>query len=246
MGSSIIDALIKAGQRPAEAAERGEKKNYAERLSRRLALLVADRLRPSFPGILPDQSGRGQESPARTVKGFKKLDVNYSTTEIGMGLGVSIKTVTARDPRTRRYTKNYTRIDAELRAEAVDYHKRQPFAVMVALIFLPVDACDRSDVQLRETEPSSFGAAVRMFRFRANRRDHQNDLDLFERVFIGLYQPEGDDAGWVRFFDVMEKPPRYGRPRASSLLTLDETMKAIRQTYDARNNPPFEWDAGPT
>ena len=87
---------------------------------------------------------------------------------------------------------------------------------------------------------------MRLFRFRADRRDHQNDLDLFERIFIGLYKPEGDDAGRVHFFDVMEKPPRYGLPRASCLMTLDQAMEAGRQTYDARNNPPFEWDAEPT
>lgn len=248
MESSIAEALGKAGKRPSDTALQGEKKNYAERLSRQLAQLIADRLRPYFPGIFPDEKGRGQESPARTARGFKRLDVNYSTAELGLGLGVSIKTVTARDPRTKRYTKNYTRIDAELRAEAVDYHKRQPFAVMVALIFLSIDACDdakgpNSGKSKRESEPSSFGAAVRAFRFRANRRDHKNDLDLFERVLVGLYETEGENAGRVHFFDVMERPPRYGRPRASALMTLDQSIEAIRKTYDERNNPPFEWDS---
>jgi hypothetical protein len=238
MKSSIADALLKAGQRPEKSAERGDKKNFAERLSRQLAQLTADRLRPHFPGILPDRTGRGQESAARSAKGFKKIDVNYSTAELGLGLGVSIKTITAPDPRTRRYTKNYTRIDAELRAESVDYHKRQPFAVMIALIFLPIDSCEDSNGPL----PSSFGQAVRNFRFRANRQDHRNDLDLFERVLIGLYEPEGEEFGRVYFFDVMEKPPRSGRPRAATLLTLDQMVDAIRQTYNARNNPPFVWD----
>jgi hypothetical protein len=251
MESSIAEVLKKAGPRPVETADRSDKKNYAERLSRHLAQLFANSLRPSFPGVLPDETGRGQESAARTAKGFKKLDINYSTAELGLGLGVSIKTVTARDARSKRYTKNYTRIDAELRAEAVDYHKRQPFAIMVALIFLPIDSCNdakplRTEVDGRDSEPSSFGAAVRVFRFRADRQDHRNDLDLFERVLIGLYETEGEEAGRVYFFDVMDKPPRYGRPRASSLLTLDQTVEAIRQTYDARNNPPFDWDVAPT
>lgn len=183
---------------------------------------------------------------ARSAKGFKKLDVNYSTSELGLGLGVSIKTITSPDPRTKRYTKNYTRIDAELRAEAVDYHKRQPFAVMVALIFLPADACEdskrpRLSREDRELEPSSFGAAVRAFRYRANRIGYKNDLDLFERVLIGLYEPEGPEAGEVRFFDVMNKPPKYGRPGPASMLELDQAIELIQQTYDARNNPPFEW-----
>ena len=247
MESSIADALKKAGPRPPDSALQREKKNYAERLSRQLAQQISDALRLHFQGILPTQTGKGQESVARTAKGFKKLDVNYSTTELGLGLGVSIKTVTAPDPRTKRYTKNYTRIDNELRAEAVDYHKRQPFAVMIALIFLPMDACHdakapKAEGEKREPEPSSFGASVRIFRLRANRRGHQNDLDLFERVLIGLYESEGENFGRVYFFDVMDRPPRYGTPRASSLLTLDQTVELIRRTYDARNNPPFEWD----
>ena len=63
---------------------------------------------------------------------------------------------------------------------------------MVALIFLPIDACDdakpnlegrkRESVSRRHSEPPCVS-----FRYRANRQDHKNDLDLFERVLIGLY-----------------------------------------------------------
>lgn len=84
--------------------------------------------------------GFGQESRARTGKGLKKLDVNYSTIELGLGLGLSIKTINFRDAKTKRYTKNYTRVDNELRAEAADYHERQPYSVLCAVIFLPFDA----------------------------------------------------------------------------------------------------------
>jgi hypothetical protein len=102
------------------------KKNYAEALSRALAQRFADALRVTFPSILPRPDGSGQESRARTGKGLKKLDVNYSTVELGLGLGVSIKTINFRDAKTKRYTKNYTRADNELRAESADYHQRQP------------------------------------------------------------------------------------------------------------------------
>jgi hypothetical protein len=89
---------------------------------------LANALRPSFP-ILPDEFGKKQESKARTSKGYKKLDINYSTTELGLGLGVFVKTLNFKDPKSQRYTKNYSRIDNELRAEASDYHERQPYAV---------------------------------------------------------------------------------------------------------------------
>lgn len=178
-------ALDAAEPRPTDGSQ-AEKKNYAERLSRQIATLVAAGLREKFPGITPDESGARQEAPARSAKGVKKLDVNYSTPELGLGLGVSIKTINFRDAGSKRYTKNYTRVDNELRAEAMDYHLRQPYAVLVALVFLPIDACD--DGSARDlNRPSSFGRAVQTFRIRACRAGPKDQEELLEKVFIGLY-----------------------------------------------------------
>lgn len=224
-----------AGDRSVVAAQDAtSKKNYAEALSRALAQRFANALRKPFPGILPDASGAGQESKARTAKGVKKLDVNYSTAELGLALGLSIKTVNFRDKRSGRYTKNFTRADGELRAEASDYHVRQPYAVMVAVIFIPSDACD----DMIKTH-SSFGQAVKIFRFRAGRIEPEDDPNLFERAFIGLYETDVPRFGDVGFFDVMEAPPKRGRP--SRLLSFAELVDEIRATYDARNSPTFEW-----
>ena len=226
------------GKKP--LADQARKKNFAEGFSRALALQVAHALRPRFVGIFPDEHGLRQELRARSAKGFKKLDVNYSTPELGLGLGVSIKTINFRDAVTNRYTKNYTRADAELRAEASDYHDRQPYAVMIAVVFIPADACDDGSAA-----PSSFGGAVQTFRFRAGRRGPDEPSVLFERVFIGLYEvAEPAKRGEIGFFDVMDAPPRQGRPRA--LLGFRQLISEIIETYDNRNNPPFVWaDAEP-
>ena len=71
-------ALDLADPRP-ETGIQAQKKNYAERLSRAIATVVANALRKDFPGITPDAEGGRQEAPARTSKGLKKLDVNYRT-----------------------------------------------------------------------------------------------------------------------------------------------------------------------
>ena len=84
--SSVGDALVQAGP-PGPDATRAEKKNFAERFSRKLATLIAAALRPDFTGVTPKADGTAQESRARTSKGFKKLDVNYSTPELGSRLG---------------------------------------------------------------------------------------------------------------------------------------------------------------
>jgi hypothetical protein len=91
------------GKKP--LTDQARKKNFAEGLSRELASRIAHALRSRFAGIFPDEHGFRQESRARSAKGFKKLDVNYSTPELGLGLGVSIKTINFRDAATNRYTK---------------------------------------------------------------------------------------------------------------------------------------------
>lgn len=72
---SIRTELEQSGPRP-ENGSQAEKKNYAERLSRGLAVKFANALREWFAGITPDSDGRRHECPARTAKGVKKLDVN--------------------------------------------------------------------------------------------------------------------------------------------------------------------------
>ncbi len=136
---------------------RAVKRDYAQRLSHALAQKIADALRPHFPGILPDEHGKRHKSKSGSASGLKKLDVNYSNPRIGLGLGVSVKTLNFRDEATGRFTKNVKRLDGELRAEAQDYHVRQPFAVLIALVFLPEEASRDSEVR------SSFGMRGKCF-----------------------------------------------------------------------------------
>jgi len=238
--TTIREALERAEPRPTDSAAATAKKNYAEKLSRNIATCIANALRPRFPGILPSETGEQQESRARTSKGLKKLDVNYSTLELGLGLGVSIKTINFRDAGTRRYTKNYSRNDNELRAESTDYHQRQPYAVLVGVLFLPIDSCDDAQ-NSGENAHSSFGSCVKYFRARANRITPRDDIDLFERFFVALYEPTGERMGETVFFDTMKPPPKNRKPSEEDVLTFDQLIEAITQTYDARNNPRFDW-----
>jgi hypothetical protein len=218
------------------AARRTQKKNFAQALSEALAIKFADGLRENFSGILPtrDVEGgpvRGNESPARTLKGVKKLDVNYSKLELGLGLGVSIKTLNFRDASSKRYTKNVTRVDNELRAEAGDYHERQPFAVLAAVVFLPLDAAT-------DGEPSSFSHAAQTLRFRTGRQNPRDGPELFERIYIALYEPtDPDRLGDCVCFDAARPPPKTGLPKEANRLTLLGVLDDIKQAYDQRNVP---------
>lgn len=242
---SFLDALDYADPRPSPTDDPGLKRTYGTRLSNALALLVADRLRPDFPGVLPTQDGKGTESRARVARGYKKLDVNYSTLQTGLGLGVSIKTINYRDQKTQRYTKNYSRNDNELRAEASDYHGRQPFPVMAGLLFLRWDAAldaGQGKATPGEADVSSYGACVRYFRARAGRAEVDGPSECFERFFVCLYRHEGVARGDVRCLDVMRPPPRARPPRDDETSTIEEALSEIRASYDLRNGgPAFEW-----
>lgn len=236
--NDIRQSLDDVEPRPANNAEQQAKRQYAERFSHALARQIADLLRPKFPGVFPDAGGTGVESAAGTSTGSKKLDVNFSNPQLGLALGVSIKTNNIRDKNGKgRYTKNFKRVDEEFLAEAMAYHVRQPYAVLVALYFMPFDSCDDG----KSSGASSFGAFVRYFRRRAARVDPETRPELFERMFVGLYEHQEPFRGKVNFFNVQHAPPKQGRPPDEAFLTLQGLRSAIELAYDERNDPPFQW-----
>ena len=122
----------------------------------------------------------------------KQLDVNFSTPQLGLALGISLKSVHLRDVKgAERYTHNMKRNEEELRIEASGYHKRQPYAVMVAVLFLPFDSADDA----KRDNPSSFGSWVRHLRPFAGRKDPDDDTDKFERILSGCTSPTGATCG---------------------------------------------------
>lgn len=236
--------LDHAEPRPGLSDDRSLKKNYAERLSRGLAAMFAAALRPYYPSITPRATGEGQEAPVGADRGRKKLDVKVWDDMLGLLLAVSVKTLTFRDwiakeGRAGRYTKNMVRNDHELRAEASVVHRRQPFSVLIGCLFLPIDACD--DGGVGEGATSSFAHAVVTLRKRTGRRSAEDQAELFERVYVGLFELEGEGRGSVRFFDVAKPPPRLGRPRRVDTIDLRAVVAAIRAVEQDRNERAPVW-----
>jgi hypothetical protein len=230
---SFADVLAAAGQRPTPTGT--GKQGYAMRFANAMAVLIANELRPRFPEIKPDPEGKGVESPARAVRGLKKLDVNYGTSEAGLGLGISLKSVHVRDKKpNQRFHHNMKHNDEELRVEAAGHHGRQPYAVLVGILVLPFEACEDGD----ESKPSSFGKWVKYLWPLADREDPHDALDRFERVYIALY----DLDARLGFFNVRTPPPRTGRP--SELLSFDELIAEVVSFYEKRNQMDFRWDDG--
>lgn len=232
-GARVLQAVLNiAKPRPNESDAIGVKIQYAVRFADAMAQAIADDLSPRLKGIAATT-----KRSAASAQGRKQLDINFSTPELGLALGVSLKSVHIRDATgATRYTHNMKRNEEELRIEASGYHKRQPYAVMVGVLFLPMDSC--TDAKKKESA-SSFGSFVRKLRPYAGRSGPHDDADKFERIFIGLYNPDGSE---LKFFDIERAPPKNARPK--ELLSYEEFLDATYHEYLGRNSAEFKWAEG--
>ncbi len=238
----IAAALAAAGPRPATLGPQGQdnrvdKRNYAQRLSDALAPTVADALRPAYrrARVTPYADGQGRELSIGGAFDRKRTDVGVWDDTVGLVAGVSIKTYSFRDTHGAkdgapawigRYSRNVKRNDLELRDEAATLHRRQPWAVLVALFFLPVDACwDGAGGH------SSFAHVVFTLRKRAGRTAPEGPAELFERVYVGLVEPDGA----VGFFDVAQAPPYNQPPPVDATRTLTAVIERLDDDITRRN-----------
>lgn len=236
-------ALDEAGERPETLPTSGsgtnqqEKKNWAQRFSNALATTMADELRRHYPKALvtPSADGSKQEFSVGGKVDRKKTDVAVLDSTAGLIAGISIKTLTFRDthqdPKTKersigRYQRNVKRNDMELRDEADTLHRRQPFAVLTAVLFVPEDACWDG-----VNGHSSFAHIVFTLRKRTGRRDADGRFDLFEKVYVGLMDFEGN----VKFFDVLKTPRKNQPPDLADTISLRELIEEIDATVELRN-----------
>lgn len=247
-GSAVIAGVLKAaGARPKPKDTAPKKNQYAIRFADAMAKEIASHLRPK----LRDIEATGKRLGG-SVAGSKQLDINFSTVQFGLVLGISLKSVHIReDTGAQRYTHNMKRNEEELRIEASGYHKRQPYAVMCGVLFLPYDSCQDGRGS-GENASSSFGSWVRKLRPFAGRSGPTDDIDRFEKIYIALYEPDGSE---LRFFDVESDPPKNKRPpsegellaedgRPRRVLTYAEFLDATYHQYLQRNHVEFKWADG--
>jgi hypothetical protein len=231
-GAAVVaEVLAAAAPRPVQSDAVGPKNQYAVRFADRMAARIAADLFERLENITATT-----KRSAGSARGAKQLDINFSTPRLGLALGISLKSVHLRDIKgAQRYTHNMKRNEEELRIEASGYHKRQPYAVMVAVLFLPFDSSEDG----KKDNPSSFGSWVRHLRPYAGRSDHEDEIDKFEKIFIALYEPDGSA---MRFFDVEKAPPKNGRPLDS--IGYRQFLSEVYHAYLVRNEAEFQWADG--
>jgi hypothetical protein len=247
-GADVIARVLEAAApRPTIEDKQGDKIKYAVRFADAMAAEMAADLHPFFPDV-----SATTKRDAGAASGKKQLDVNFSTPSSGLALGVSLKSVHLRDVGSgHKYGHNKKRNTEELLVEVTGYHRRQPYAVLVGVLFLPFDSCTDG----RKGNPSSFGSWVRHLRPHVGRVEPEDDIGLFEKLYIALYEPDGSD---LRFFDVETDPPKNSKPRATGPLfgddpedwrplrsiSYDEFLGAMHGEYRKRNPVTFKWADG--
>lgn len=203
--------------------------NFAIAFAKHMGSEFAKGLQPAFPGVI---SG---EKPSRAVRGMKRVDVKYATPEAGLGLALSFKSVHFGEEEAgdADFIHNLKRNDEELRVEATGHHLRQPYAVMVAVVFLPFESCDDGE------RTSSFASWVEYLWSLKGRKEPEDPPDRYELVYIGLYARDGSRLG---FYEVGgEAPcPRKGSPR--KLVSFARLLDRARAVYQERNGLDFFFD----
>ena len=201
--------------------------NYSIYFGRRFGNEIADGLRPFF-----GEKMKSGEIPSYAVSGSKRVDVRYSTAEMGLGLAVSLKSVHRGEEQDgdTDFIHNMKRNDEEFRVEATGHHLRQPYSVLVAVMVLPFQAC--SDLEPR----SSFARWVEYLWSLKGRLKPEDRPDTFELVFIALYSRTGDELGFYELGGDVACP-KQGRPER--LVAFADFLVRIKGVFDARNGRDF-------
>ncbi|KJL22922.1 hypothetical protein RN51_01667 [Microbacterium oxydans] len=183
----LLAAIKATGPKPADTDTQANKKNWNQRLSDGLALAIAAELRDrGMSGALPAEPGQlglsGAERRLAGGIGAKKVDVSWATEESGLIFAVSVKTIMFRDNSTKNYQKNLTNRRGDLLVESVTLHRRFPYAVLAAFLFLDAGAEHDGTARRKSTFENAF-PRLRLF---TKRPDPSGREEQFERFYVFL------------------------------------------------------------
>lgn len=184
----LLAALKELPLKPADSAKQSEKKRWSELLSERVALAFAEELRArGLAEALPAPPGEtGTSGAERRMSGgigAKKVDVTWATPESGLLPGISIKSISFRDTRTKNYQKNLTNRRGDMLFESTTLHRRFPYAVLAGFFFLDSGAASDHTT----TRKSTFENAHARFRIFTNRTDPYGRDEQYERFYFILH-----------------------------------------------------------
>jgi hypothetical protein len=231
----LAATLARLGGKPPDDASQAAKKRYSERVSEAVALVFAQELRErGMRGTRPLRAGAADGSGAERRMaggiGAKKVDVTWATEESGLLLGISVKSINFRDPRTGNFQKNLTNRRGDMLMEAVTLHRRFPYAVLAGFFFLDAGA-ETDSTQNRDGS--------------ARRRSTFLNAHARMKLFTGRDDPAGRDEQYERMYvllldaapgQVVVRATEVGQPDVPvPLAAIFDTLV----TLVAERNPDF-------
>lgn len=183
----LVAAVKSVGVKPADNEPQATKRNWNQRLSNAFALAIAEELRhrgmtearPAGPGEL---GLSGAERRLAGGIGAKKVDVSWSTEDSGLLFAASVKTIMFRDGQTSNYQKNLVNRRGDLLVEAVTLHRRFPYSVLSAFLFIDHKSAEDGTPRRKSTFQNAF-PRLRLF---TRRPDPSGREEQFERFYLLL------------------------------------------------------------
>ena len=220
--TSFTRVLEKVGPKPSTDLSQNDTRHYSEVFSKEVALWLRQKVLDLSIGQVLNPEGK-VDTVFGVGRNGKSLDVGVVSNNGYLLVDFSIKTFNFKDRKTKNYRHNYTGRFYELLGEELDLRRSYPYALLVAVILLPVDSAN-------DTRPSSFAHACRQFS-KISRTDASRSFG-FDYVFIGLHS-ESDD---IYFFDAgTSTPPILGEPRFNDRLTISAILDKIKVDLNARD-----------
>jgi hypothetical protein len=237
----LLAAITDAGPKPADSAPQASKKNWSQRLSDLLALAIAEDLRgrglkgtmpnrPTALGLKTKLIPKGSERRLAGGVGAKKVDVTWATEESGLLLACSVKTIMFRDKQSQAFQKNLVNRRGDLLVEALTLHKRFPYAVVTAFLFIDVGAATDQTPRRRSTFVNAF-PRLRLF---TRRPDPSGREEQFERFYLILTDTTATTPS-IQAFEVNDS----SRP-----VDLSEAFDDISELLGERNFDLYEANNG--
>lgn len=228
----LIAAVKAMGDKPSDKASAPTKKNWNQQLSDNLALAIAAELRDlGMDTALPAEPGQvglsGAERRLSGGIGAKKVDVSWATEESGLIFAISVKTIMFRDSKTKNYQKNLTNRRGDMLIESVTLHRRFPYAVLGAFLFLDIGAetDDFNDDGTKKKRKSTFKNAFPRLRLFTGRNDPAGREEQFEKFYVLLLDPN-PFAPSIRAYEVNDGEKEVG---------LDEALGEMLRLVGERN-----------
>jgi hypothetical protein len=215
-----LAASLRRVPKPKEHSTKA-KRQYSDDLSREFSAEVESNLRTHFPNTY---SAGGIGTPAASAQGIKSVDVAFTIAGLFLGIGISIKVVGLPEG-NRGYGHNFKRLTEEWTTETILYHRYMPVSIIVGILFLP------SNADHDRPKASSLNHAVEKFRGFQGRISIRDDVELLEKIYVGLY----DDNGEVRFVDVAHHLKPLEIPAGAKLSTFEQIKDDLVRLFRQRN-----------